>query len=307
MRNVFIVFFVTILVCIVGFTSLYSQGQEPIRIDKNKVAPRWHIGEKETTLGDRTGELKASSEAERRAWNKVAGEDKPDKKAKNAEEYLKQFSDGVYAPYAHEIVAVQALRQNQTAKFVKHAEISVAALPESVMLQVELAEVYAEQQKPEDAIRHGEKVLPILTNLIASDEAGGQNIEARRRSMMADTNYALGTAYLFQGYNKRDRKSITKAIGHLENAVRLNNQDERSHFRLAFGYQMTRKTDRALEEYARAVALEGSNAKMARQYLEQAYTKKHGNLVGLEEFIAAQKSQMNAPSLSDGLTPVIPQ
>jgi hypothetical protein len=239
--------------------------------------------------------VKAESEAERMAWNKIAREDDLEKKAKAAENYLKDFSDGAYAPYAHEIIAVYALGQNEMSKFKQHAEAAVANLSESVMLEVELAKVYAEEQNPEAAIKHAEKVLPVLMTLVASHEEEKAELEERRRSMIADTNYALGTAYLLQGLNSRSRPTITRAIGYLETAVKLNNLDERSHFRLAFGYQVTRQSDRALAEYARAAALEGSNSAMARQYLEKAYQDKHGNLDGLDAFIAEQKNLMLSP------------
>lgn len=240
-------------------------------------------------------EVKAASEAERMAWNKIAREEELGKKAKAAEDYLKDYPDGAYAPYCHEILAVHALGENQISTFKQHAEEAVAKLPESVMLEVELAKVYAEEQDPEAAIRHAEHVLPVLMTLVASHEEEKEQLETRRRSMIADTNYALGTAYLLQGLNERSRPKITRAIGYLETAVKLNNLDERSHFRLAFGYQVTRQADKALAEYARAVALEGSNSAMARQYLEKAYQDKNGSLDGLDAFIEEQKNLMNSP------------
>ena len=262
----------------------------------------------EQTLSDPSPTIKASSETERKAWNKVAREEKTEKKSKAAEEYLEKFSDGAYAPYAHEIVAVYSLGRNETLKFKKHAEIAVAILPESIMLQVELAVVYAEQQEPDAAIRHGERVLPILTTLVTSEEVVGTDLEKRRLFMMADTNYALGTAHLFNGFNSRDRLTMNRAIAYLETAVHLNKQDERSHFRLAFGYEITRQAGNAMVEYARTVALQGSNAGMAREYLEKVYLKKQGSLDGIENFIASQKSQMNAPSLSSEIaTPLLPE
>jgi len=253
------------------------------------------ILESQEQTNESTPVVKASSEAERMAWNKVAREEDHEKKAKAAEKYLEKFSDGAYAPYSHEIIAVYALESNDIKKFKKHAELAVAGLPESIMLEVELAKIYAEEQNPESAIKHGERVLPILSSLVASDKTVAKDLEKYRLSMIADTNYALGTAYLYKGLNSRSRQAINRGIAYLETAAQLKPLDERSHFRLAFGYQVTRRIDQALNEYARAAALEGANARLAREYLEKAYLKKHGSLEGLEAFIEEQKGQLMAP------------
>lgn len=248
------------------------------------------VGLQEGAVGTVDPTLKASSDAERKAWNKVAGEEDLKKKAEAAEDYLKDFAAGVYAPYAHEIVAVYARQSNDLPKFFEHGELAVASLPESLMLEVGLAVAYAEQQKPEPALKHGERALTVLPTLVAAQGEEGTVTEEHRRAMLADANYAVGTAHLFRGFNAKDRMEIADALTFLEAAVAQSPKDERCQFRLAFGYMITRQSDKAVNGFARTVALEGPNVRMARQYLEQAYKAKNGSLDGLEALIIEQKT-----------------
>jgi tetratricopeptide (TPR) repeat protein len=108
--------------------------------------------------------------------------------------------------------------------------------------------------------------------------------------LTADAHYGVGTAYLFKAFNTKSGKLVKTAISHLEQAVKGNPLDERSHFRLGFAYQIMKNTEEAVLEFAKAAAIGGANSQMALQYLEKTYTTLHGNTDGMQQLIQEQKS-----------------
>lgn len=233
------------------------------------------------------------TQAETQIWNRVANEPNLKRKTQAAEEYLKAYPQGGYAPYAHEIIAVAAHQENRMERFFEHAELAVAGLPSEVSLMSSLSAAYAEKQQPDPAIRHGEAALAILPTMERPEEYMAEVWPQRRDQFMADAHYGTGTAYLFKGFQEGSGSPLmTKAVDHLVKASELLPQDEKIRFRLGFAWQLSGNLENAVLEYARAVALDGVNSLMARQYLEQSYQELHGSRKDLDKLVADQKKYL---------------
>ncbi|MSO22586.1 MAG: hypothetical protein EXQ58_04880 [Acidobacteria bacterium] len=86
--------------------------------------------------------------------------------------------------------------------------------------------------------------------------------------------------------------ALAKAQGYFTRSLELNPDHDFARFHLGIVYAYQNKAERALEFFARAVALNGGLAEMARENLESIYKLTHKNsLEGLEEFIAKFKPQ----------------
>ena len=87
---------------------------------------------------------------------------------------------------------------------------------------------------------------------------------------------------------------MTPAMQHLQEATRLDPVNQAAQFYLGFGYQLQNDLESAIPCYAKAAALEGSNTALAKQQLEQAYKKVHGDTKGVEKLISEQKKLFEA-------------
>ncbi len=245
---------------------------------------------KEMDMNQRQVLGQASTEKEHQAWQIVVNSLDPKAKARAAQEYLDAYPTGGFAPYAHEILAVDARQKNDLKAFFAHGEMATAQLTDSVALMASLSAAYADEMKPDQALEKGNRVLEILPTMERPPEYMEETWPQRRKLIMGDAHYGVGTALLFKAFNSdNDPKLMAEALDHLTKATELDPRDERSRFRLGFGYQLKGDLENAEIEYARAVSLNGANSFTARQYLEQAYNAVHGNTNGIDKFIDQQK------------------
>ena len=245
---------------------------------------------KEMDMSQRQVQGQASTQKEQQAWQNVTNALDMKVKAKAAEDYLLDYPEGVFAPYCHEILAVYARQNNDLKSFYDHGEKAVAQLPDSVALLASLSAAYADEMKPAPAIEKGRRALELLPTMERPPEYLPETWPQRRRMMLCDAHYGLGTALLFQAFNSdNDPKLMAEAIENLVEATQSDPSDERSWFRLGFGYQLKGDIENAALGYARAASLNAPNSFTARQYLEQAYTALHGNTKGMDKFISDQK------------------
>jgi hypothetical protein len=232
----------------------------------------------------------ATTEKEHQVWQNVVGALDTKVKAKAAQDYLDAYPEGGFAAYAHEILAVYARQNNDLKGFFEHGEKAIAQLPDSVALLASLSAAYADDMKPEPALERGRRALELLPTMERPPEYMAETWPQRRKMMMGDAHYGVGTALLFKAFNSnKDPKLMAEALDNLVQATQLDLRDERSLFRLGFGYQLKGDLKDATLQYARACALNGPNSFTARQYLEQTYTAVNGSTKGLDKFIDEQK------------------
>lgn len=231
------------------------------------------------------------SEQEQQMWQTIESRTSVKDRAKGAEEYLDKYPAGAYAPFCHEILAVDAWQREKAKDFIEHAEEAIQVFLDSSALLSALSATYADNEPPvaEPAIRHGERALKILNSEITPEENSVGLWTRRPGEMLADAYYGVGTAYLFKAFNEQSSRLMNSALNHLVKATEASPFDQRCRFRLGFAYQVKGDLDSAAIEYARAVALNGANTRTAEQYLAKAYQTIHGDTKGLNEFVKTQE------------------
>ncbi len=246
---------------------------------------------KEMEMDRRQVEQLPSTPLEQNMWQQIESDTSIKERAKGAEEYLKKYPEGAFAPFCHEILAVNAWQRDKPNDFLDHGEQAVLVLVSSSALLSGLSAAYAELEPPEaePAIRHGERALKILRGEITPEKDTVGLWTRKPDEMLVDAYYGVGTAQLFEAFNTQSSELMTSALDHLAKATEADPYDERSRFRLGFAYQVKGDLDGAAIEYARAVVLKGANAKTAEQYLAQAYKTIHGDTKGLKEFVEVQE------------------
>jgi len=86
---------------------------------------------------------------------------------------------------------------------------------------------------------------------------------------------------------------LAKALGYLTKAVEFDPRYEFAHFQLGVVFAYRNDAPKALDAFAKTVALEGAFAGMARQNLEAIYKGAHKNsLDGLDQLIAKAKDDL---------------
>lgn len=239
--------------------------------------------------------IEGASASEMDAWEKINRMSDIDKKGKEALAYLEKYPEGAYLPYVHGILAMYYQEKKDDDRFIEHAELSVKSLPDEVNLLAALSVTYAEKQQPDPAIKHGRVALAILPTAAAPQGMSAERWEGIRSKLTADSHYGAGTGYLFKAYNQGGADYLmTPAMQHLQEATRLDPTNEAAQFYLGFGYQLKEDLEKAIPCYAKAAALEGSNRALAKQQLEQAYQKVHGNTKGVDKLIDEQKKLFEA-------------
>ena len=233
------------------------------------------------------------SKEEMEAWSKVNQASAIEEKGKLAQEYLEQFPEGGYAPYAHEILAFYYQSKDDMDQFFNHADQALEELPDEAVLLVNVSVAAAENQKPDMAIERGERALVVIPETEPPAQVAAAQWDEEKATLMSEAHYGVGTGYLLKAFNDRSNEQLMQsATTNLEKAVQLNPGDERAHFRLGFAYQIQQNLDHAVLSYARAAAIGGPNSAMARSYLEKAYNTVYGNTQGIDNLIEEQKEQL---------------
>lgn len=233
------------------------------------------------------------SKEEMEVWSQVNQASAIEEKGQLAQEYLEQFPEGGYAPYAHEILAFYYQSREDMDQFFSHADQALEELPDEAVLLVNVSIAAAERKKPDMAIERGERAIRVIPNAEAPAQVSAEQWDQEKDSLMSEAHYGVGTGYLLKAFNDRGNSQLMQsATTHLEQAVQLNSLDERAHFRLGFAYQIQQNLDQAVLSYARAAAIGGPNSAMARSYLEKAYSTVYGNTQGIDNLIEEQKGQL---------------
>ncbi|MGW8178977.1 MAG: tetratricopeptide repeat protein [bacterium] len=245
--------------------------------------------------------IEGASATEMDAWTKINRMSDIESKGEEALKYLKNYPEGVYLPYIHGILAMYYQDKKDEDRFVEHAELAVQSLPDEVNLLTALCVTYAEKQQPDPAIKYGKTALAILPTAASPQGMSTARWEEIRAKLIADANFGTGTGYLFKAYNLGGADYLmTPAMQHLQEATRIDPVNQAAQFYLGFGYQLKEDFESAIPCYAKAAALKGSNTALAKQQLENAYKKVHGDTKGVDKLISEQKKIFEAAAVDTG-------
>ncbi len=186
-------------------------------------------------------------------------------------------------------------------RFVEHAELAVHSLSDEVNLLAALSVTYAERQQPDPAIKYGKTALAMLPTKAAPEGMAAAKWEEIRSTLTAEAHYGTGTGYLFKAFNLGGADHLmTPAFQHLQEATRLDPTMQAAQFYLGFAHQLKEDFESAIPCYAKAAALTGSNTALAKQQLEQAYKKVHGDTKGVNKLISEQKKIFESAAAGTG-------
>ncbi len=100
-------------------------------------------------------------------------------------------------------------------------------------------------------------------------------------------------AYALQANLAYGKKDYAGAIKSLSESIKIFPQNDAAYFIIGMSQWRLQELDKAMEAFAKVVALGKPTATKAREYLEQIFKPRHNNtLNGLDEMIAKAKSEL---------------
>ncbi len=212
------------------------------------------------------------------AWIVIGETPTLEEKTELAEKFLEKFPESGLTPYAHDILARFHLQRGDDDKFFEHAEEALREVPNKADLAILLAVEYAEGGRADEAIGRAQSSLQVLQDLPRSSEMTLADWTMEKHQLQADCHYALGRSYLTKYLQDKSSKSAGKdpnleqAQKNLEQACVLDPEHDRAYYRLGFLFTKQNIANKAVENYARAVALDGITSDRAKSALEKIHS-----------------------------------
>lgn len=204
----------------------------------------------------------------------------PTEIAGKAEEFLKRHPQSGLRAFVHQAAFLAYSELKDFGKLVAHGEAVLIDLPENSVVLTALAQTYAELNKPEDAISRATSALRSIEKLEARESAEPAAVRLELRRLKAQNYASLGTVHLQNVLSDKKRidqaekrESVhAEAIANFEKALFLDPEDALSSYRLAMAFALKNDSANAICYYARAAALTGPVASVARSNLTKILT-----------------------------------
>jgi tetratricopeptide (TPR) repeat protein len=254
----------------------------------------------------------------------------PGARASLIEEFLKKYPESQYVVTLHQMATAAYQQVNNYEKMVEHGEKTLQTLPASASMLSVLALAYASHGEADKATDRASRAITLLEKLTLPANADPTRFAAERNQYLASNYACLGSASLtkFEAARKARQETtatdpvvgpptpataegkqadgastasppaqlpnevlhLAKSEGYLSRALELSPGYEFAQFQIGIVYAYQNRADKAMEAFARTIALQGSFSEMARQNLEAIYKTTHKNsLDGLEDFMARFK------------------
>ena len=234
------------------------------------------------------------TQEEMTAWTAIEKATTFEEKAKLAEDFLTKFPDSGLTPFAHQLLAFHYQQQNDFDKFALHAEKTLEDLPQNPIILSSLAAAYAQKGQSDKAIDKAQKCLQAMQNMPKPPQFGDGEWMLQKDQLAADAHYAIGVANVTKyqqapAAGGQPNANLATAVEELTKAVELDPSHDRAYYHLGFAYAKQNNGEKAIESYARAVALGGIAQNLARDQLQRVYQFVYKNTEGLEQAIATQR------------------
>lgn len=172
------------------------------------------------------------------------------------------------------LVASAYRELNDNANFLKWAQRTIKHDPNNAQMLVEVVNAYWTARDLAKASTYAQKA-------IKSMEGSGK-----------EANQARGFCYRAVGENAYLNGQGTAAQRAFEKATQFDSKVGFAHMRLGYCYWRSNRVDKAIQSFARAVALGGSSAKEARQQLYTLLRQRYGNTSNAVSMIEAAKKEL---------------
>jgi tetratricopeptide (TPR) repeat protein len=235
------------------------------------------------------------SQEELNAWVAIEQAATFEEKGKLAEEFLTKYPDSGLTPFAHQLLALRYQQENNFDKFAFHAEKTLEELPQNPIILSALSAAYAQKGQADRAADKAQQCLQALGQVPKPAPLGEGEWMLQKDQLAADAHYALGVASLTK-YQQAPAPSgqpdanLAKAVEELSKAVELDPSHDRAYYHLGFAFAKQNSAEKAIENYARAVALGGIAQSLARDQLQRVYKFVYKNTDGVEQAIATQRA-----------------
>ncbi|MFB3902948.1 MAG: tetratricopeptide repeat protein [Acidobacteriota bacterium] len=234
------------------------------------------------------------TQEELNAWVAIEKAATFEEKGKLAEDFLVKYPESGLTPFAHQLLAFRYQQANNFDKFAFHAEKALEELPQNPILLSALSAAYAQKGQADKATDRAQKCLQTLDQMPKPAQLGEGDWMLQKDQLAADAHYALGVAHVTKYQQApapagQTDANLTKAAEELTKAVELDPSHDRAYYHLGFAFARQNNGEKAIESYARAVALGGIAQSLARDQLQRVYQFVYKNTDGLEQTIATQK------------------
>ncbi|MBI3939194.1 MAG: hypothetical protein HY315_00030 [Acidobacteria bacterium] len=259
---------------------------------------------------------KPQTKEEYDAYVAITQANDPQQRAQLCEKYLQDFPDSGLTPYLHQIAATTYQQLNNFEKLSEHGEATLKELPDNPVILTILTNAYAERGKPDLALERADKALPAISALQPPAGMDVALFNKEKNNLLATVYSSRGVAFLGKATDARAQKeaepkpegesggeekkedpdpNLEAATGEFNKALELNPKDDYSYFRLGIIFTLKNDAENAIDAYAKAVAVGGSVAGMAKENLEKVYKLTHkDSLDGLDQRIDKAKESLNA-------------
>jgi len=234
------------------------------------------------------------TQEEMNAWVAIEQATDMQQKGKLAEDFLTKYPESGLTPFAHQLLALSYQIQNNFEKFSFHGEKALEELPRNPLLLSSLAAAYAQKGQADKALDRAQRSLQAMEGMPRPAQLGEGEWMLQKDQLAADSYYATGVAHLTKYQQAPAPKgqpdpNLAKSGEALTKAVELDPSHDRAYYHLGFVFGKQENGDKAIESYARAVALEGIAQNLAREQLQRLYQFIHKNTDGLEQAIARER------------------
>ncbi|HEV8130693.1 MAG TPA: tetratricopeptide repeat protein [Acidobacteriota bacterium] len=286
----------------------------------------------------------AQTQEEFQAYQTITQTSDAQQRAKLIEDFFQKYPDSGLTFWMQQVAVSTYQQLNNPDKLVEHGEAALRSWEKDnqalsgmkaspAVILTMLANAYAERGKPDPALERADKAIAEIEKLQPPPGIDAAQFASGKNQLLETVYASKGVAYLAKTQDARAKKAnepkpptdpnnpaasnqkkdepdpnLEAAITNLNKAIELNPKDDFVYFRLGIAYTLKNDAERAIDYYAKAVALSGYVSKIAKENLEKVYKLTHDNkLDGLDQRIAKAKESLNAPPAPTPPPPAVPQ
>ncbi len=188
-------------------------------------------------------------------------------------------------PQVAQLLAHSYLEMKNDAKFASYAEKAMAEMdPKAAFFfSAKLSYYYAERKDIPKAAQYCQKMLAAYGE---GEIPPGYNSDNWGREK--------ARSYAIVARNLYERKQYGQAVAAYNNSLKFFKKNDEVYYYLGMSYWQMQDTTTAMKQFAKAVSVNKSFAKSARNYLEGLYKATHnGSLEGIENLLRTASGELN--------------
>lgn len=262
------------------------------------------VGSAELRIGAKTTplsyELKRMTPADT-DFARIQLENDPARKKRHIDTFVAKYPDSDLIPFAYEQGAYAGRQANDADMMIEYGEKALAMRPDNFVLMTELGYGYVRKGNADKAEELALRALELAQKAQMPEGVNAEQWQQARKSVLG-TNYStLGFAHLHRAQNLQAAAEKSRAAGQavlpFKKALEQNGRDDFSYYGLGVASALLNDYPAAESNLAKAVALNGAMAAIARNVLEGLYKVTHKNsLEGLESVIAKARAELGIPA-----------